>query len=499
MTVSLKHAFNSPKADGTDTTLVQPSNWNAEHVITLSAGKVVGRDSSGAGAAIELPIAVDATLQSMIPPSGNTAQRPATAAAGMMRYNTSTSKFEGYTSAWGTLGGGCTISDSAPSSPVAGDLWWKSDEGQMYVYYTDSDTSQWVVANAFAGANGYLPLIGGTMSGTLNFGGTGSRLTGDWSNSTLINRVVLKTNTVNGNTGIYATPDGTGTTSGMFFSTDYLLTSGSEASMQVIGGSDVRISSGREGSGTYLPMTFYTNNTQQMNIATDGTITSAKSGLQIVTGSSYTFTAVVITGTIIAGSTTMNVSSVSGGSIVVGMVITGTNVISGTVVTALGTGTGAAGSYTVSAAPLVTTTGTLTSVGYEFYNMPTWSKRISLLFTGVSGSATSPFLVQLGNGSTVTTGYVGSAIVVASATADTTGFLVTQAATAASNVTGVVTLINVTGNTWLENGSLAYNTASGVHLSGGYIALSSVLDRIRILNVNGTDQFDAGSVTLMYE
>jgi hypothetical protein len=106
--------------------------------------------------------------------------------------------------------------------------------------------------------------------------------------------------------------------------------------------------------------------------------------------------------------------------------------------------------------------------------------------------------VQLGNGSTVTTGYVGSANVNAGNTADTIGFLVTQTAIAASNVTGVVTLINVTGNTWLENGSLAYNTG-GVNISGGYIALSSVLDRIRILNVNGTDQFDAGSVTLMYE
>lgn len=59
MAISIKHAFTSAKADGTDATLVQPSNWNAEHNITLAAGKVLGRDSSGAGAVQELPISVD--------------------------------------------------------------------------------------------------------------------------------------------------------------------------------------------------------------------------------------------------------------------------------------------------------------------------------------------------------------------------------------------------------------------------------------------------------
>lgn len=41
-------------------------------------------------------------------PSGTTAQRPGTAAAGMFRYNTTTGEFEGYTSAWGSIGGGAS-------------------------------------------------------------------------------------------------------------------------------------------------------------------------------------------------------------------------------------------------------------------------------------------------------------------------------------------------------------------------------------------------------
>jgi len=45
-------------------------------------------------------------------------------------------------------GGGATVttSDIAPSSPTDGDLWWKSDEGKLKVYYQDTDSSQWVDA-----------------------------------------------------------------------------------------------------------------------------------------------------------------------------------------------------------------------------------------------------------------------------------------------------------------------------------------------------------------
>jgi hypothetical protein len=47
-----------------------------------------------------------------------------------------------------TGGGGAIISDTAPTSPTAGQLWWDSVSGQTYIYYTDADSSQWVPANA---------------------------------------------------------------------------------------------------------------------------------------------------------------------------------------------------------------------------------------------------------------------------------------------------------------------------------------------------------------
>ena len=39
-----------------------------------------------------------------------------------------------------------TISQFAPASPIAGDLWWSSTTGMLCLYYADVDGSQWVAA-----------------------------------------------------------------------------------------------------------------------------------------------------------------------------------------------------------------------------------------------------------------------------------------------------------------------------------------------------------------
>lgn len=43
-------------------------------------------------------------------------------------------------------GANVPISADPPSSPNSGDLWWDSNEGNLYIYYQDSDSSQWVAA-----------------------------------------------------------------------------------------------------------------------------------------------------------------------------------------------------------------------------------------------------------------------------------------------------------------------------------------------------------------
>lgn len=57
MTFRVKHNFQSAKTDGVDTTLVQPSNWNADHDLTMSTGMVLGRQTAGTGPVEEIPIA----------------------------------------------------------------------------------------------------------------------------------------------------------------------------------------------------------------------------------------------------------------------------------------------------------------------------------------------------------------------------------------------------------------------------------------------------------
>jgi hypothetical protein len=39
------------------------------------------------------------------------------------------------------------IGDTPPSSPAVGGLWWDSVGGQLYTFYNDGNSSQWVVAN----------------------------------------------------------------------------------------------------------------------------------------------------------------------------------------------------------------------------------------------------------------------------------------------------------------------------------------------------------------
>lgn len=48
----------------------------------------------------------------------------------------------------GALGGGSvTISGTPPGSPTTGSMWWDTTSGQLFIWYDDGTSSQWVVAN----------------------------------------------------------------------------------------------------------------------------------------------------------------------------------------------------------------------------------------------------------------------------------------------------------------------------------------------------------------
>jgi len=61
--------------------------------------------------------------------------------------------------------GALVVSSAPPSSATPGTLWWDSVGGQLYVYYNDGNSSQWVAANNLSGQ--FLPSSGGTLQGDL--------------------------------------------------------------------------------------------------------------------------------------------------------------------------------------------------------------------------------------------------------------------------------------------------------------------------------------------
>ena len=65
-------------------------------------------------------------------PDGTTAQRPGSPAAGMFRYNTTLSQFEGYTDAWGEIGGGGGGATGGDSGGNA--VFWENQQAVPHDY-----------------------------------------------------------------------------------------------------------------------------------------------------------------------------------------------------------------------------------------------------------------------------------------------------------------------------------------------------------------------------
>jgi hypothetical protein len=163
------------------------------------------------------------------------------------------------------------------------------------------------------------------------------------------------------------------------------------------------------------------------------------------------------------------------------------------------TGTGVLTSGTAQAS----TSGT----NIDFTGIPSWVKRITVMFNGVSVSGTSVMQAQIGGGSVETTGYNSSAGVVTGTypgavgvTTATSGFTVQSTQqTAAFLMSGHLVITNISGNIWVASGIIGNSTTGAMFLYAGNKTTAATLDRVRITTVNGTDTFDAGSINILYE
>jgi hypothetical protein len=154
------------------------------------------------------------------------------------------------------------------------------------------------------------------------------------------------------------------------------------------------------------------------------------------------------------------------------------------------------GSIITAGTSVASTSGT----SIDFTGLPSWVKRVTVMFDGVSTSGTSIVCIQLGDsGGIETTGYSGGASNQSpNYIANTVGLNLTGNNGATSSHRGHALLTNISGNTWVLSAGVQLGLTN-IAAAGGSKSTSDTLTQVRITTVNGTDTFDAGSINILYE
>lgn len=142
----------------------------------------------------------------------------------------------------------------------------------------------------------------------------------------------------------------------------------------------------------------------------------------------------------------------------------------------------------------------------DFTSIPSWVKRITVVFAGVSTNGASPLKIQFGDaGGFENTGYLGYSVYTGTSSLTnganfSSGFdLPFIAAAALVNGTYIFSLVSAATNTWAGQGVFGRSDAVIGGFSAGSKALSGTLTQVRVTTGNGTDTFDAGTINVLYE
>ena len=242
----------------------------------------------------------------------------------------------------------------------------------------------------------------------------------------------------------------------------------------------------------------------QTNIVTTS-VTSFNAGSTGLTPSTATTGAVTLAGTLGVSNGGTGATSLTANNVILGNGTSAVQVVapgtSGNSLVSNGT-TWTSGKQTLTSSTAVATTSG-TSIDYT--SIPSWVKRITVMFSGVSLSGASNILIQIGSGSVQTTGYISTSTGAnqssnTAGTSATNGFVIYMGISATSIFSGTLTLmlLNSSTNLWVTSHAGKYSTVT-ICTGGGDASLSGTLDRVRLTTSNGTDTFDAGSVNIIYE
>lgn len=145
----------------------------------------------------------------------------------------------------------------------------------------------------------------------------------------------------------------------------------------------------------------------------------------------------------------------------------------------------------------ITASGTIPPIT----DIPSWVRRISVIFSAVSVSGTDDILIQLGG---ETSGYTsGVALIVSGGnpgiTTSTTGFIIlSSAGTDALYGSYVFTLVDPITNLWSAEMRFERTGALRIQVGAGQKALSSILTQLQVVT-SGVNTFDSGTITVRYE
>ena len=147
---------------------------------------------------------------------------------------------------------------------------------------------------------------------------------------------------------------------------------------------------------------------------------------------------------------------------------------------------------------------TTSGVAWGFTGIPSTAKRITVKGASFSTSGASAPIIQIGDGSYVTTGYLGSGQTINTTATQTTGFCIagSWASTIVAHFTATLERMEEGSNEWVfscRGGRSDGGGGGGIIGGGGSVTLSGTLDRLRLTTVGGTDTGDSGSVSISYE